>query len=107
MGVSPCDFFGLKSEFRKEQLYFKNNNGNYEAAITLVELVTAFDDLNLYRRIEKPIEWWDDLVEYIERTTEDSGYAELLKGEKLHIEATMNRDQWCDFARILLEQNED
>jgi hypothetical protein len=52
---APCDFFDLKSEFRGEELSFINGDGDYEAATTLVELVTGFDNMNLYRRIETPI----------------------------------------------------
>ena len=57
-------------------------------------------------KLENPIEWWEDLVECIDNTTDGSGYAESIKGEKLHVNASMTRDQWCDFARILLEQGE-
>ena len=71
---------------------------------TFAHLGACFDTGKVYRRVETPIEWWEDLVEYIEKATEDSGYAELTKGEKLHVEASMSRDKWCDFARILIEQ---
>ena len=60
----------------------------------------------LYRRVETPVEWWEDLIQHVENTTEDSGYAQLVRGEKLHVEATMTRDQWRSFARILLEKGE-
>ena len=58
---APCDFFDLKHEFRKEQLFFKNEIGKHETATTLVELVAAFDGLNLYRKVETEIDWRDEL----------------------------------------------
>ena len=64
-------------------------------------------NLSIYRRIETPIEWWEDLVDYIGKATEDSGFAEPIKDEKLYVNASMSRDKWCDFARILLEQGKD
>lgn len=56
---------------------------------------------DLYRKIETPIEWWEDAVEFVKPL----GHSEIVNGQLL-VEAAMTRDQWCDFARILLEQGE-
>ena len=100
-------------------LLFVKNDDEYTECIVICwhphrpEIVVETDEMigtatleDLYRKVEKPIEWWEDLVECIDNTTDGSGYAESIKGEKLHVTASMTRDQWCDFARILLEQGE-
>ncbi len=54
-----------------------------------------------HERIETPIEWWEDAAEFINQ----HGFAGFANG-KLEAQVSMTRDQWCDFARILLEQGE-
>ena len=71
---------------------------------SIAHLAACYDVGSIYRRVETHIEWWEDLVEHIEKTTEDSGYAQLINGERLHVEATMTREQWRDFAKIILKQ---
>ncbi len=60
--------------------------------------------LSFYRRIETPVEWWEDASEFINQTDDDN-CSSIMEG-KLHVNATLTQDQWCDFARILLEQGE-
>ncbi len=57
-----------------------------------------------HERIETPIEWWEDASEFINQT-DDNNCSSIMEG-KLHVSATLTQDQWCDFARILLEQGE-
>ncbi|AUR85649.1 hypothetical protein NVP1079O_05 [Vibrio phage 1.079.O._10N.286.45.E9] len=65
--------------------------------------VTRLDELlcgnAIYRRIETPTEWWEDASEFIKPL----GHSEVVSGQLL-VEAAMTRKQWCEFARILLEQ---
>ncbi len=56
---------------------------------------------SFYRCIETPIEWWEDAAEFINQ----HGFAGFANGN-LEAQVSMTRDQWCDFARILLEQGE-
>ncbi len=64
---------------------------------------------DLYRKIETPIEWWEDandlLGELANLSLDDDGVLQLTM-EKGQVGFGMSRDKWCDFARILLEQGE-
>ncbi|MCP3679376.1 MAG: hypothetical protein GY782_03560 [Gammaproteobacteria bacterium] len=73
--------------------------------------VTRLDELlcgnAIYRRIEvTKRDWWEDVCDFIDKATDESGIAEPFKIGSLNVNAKMTRDQWCDFARILLEQEE-
>ncbi len=65
--------------------------------------------LSFYRRIETPIEWWEDandlLGDLANLSLDDDGVLQLTM-EKGQVGFGMSRDKWCDFARILLEQGE-
>ncbi len=100
--------FALEADFNAGILFRKNEfaGHGYLKCETEDDVAYAASNEMLYRKVIKPIEWWEDLVECIDNTTDGSGYAESIKGEKLHVNASMTRDQWCDFARILLEQGE-
>lgn len=58
-----------------------------------------------YRKVERPVEWWDDVVEFIVENDDDdlSAYFDKQSGN-LRVNTNLPRDKWCDFARILLEQ---
>ncbi len=60
-----------------------------------------------HERIETPIEWWEDandlLGELANLSLDDDGVLQLTM-EKGQVGFGMSRDKWCDFARILLEQ---
>ena len=67
-------------------------------------------ELKLHSRIETPIEWWEDALQFVKDNAENKitvCESEIYHGGELFIKASMNRDKWCDFARILLEQSED
>ena len=100
--------FALEADFNAGILFRKNEfaGHGYLKCETEDDVAYAASNEMLYRKVKKPIEWWEDLAECIDKTTDGSGYAESIKGEKLHVTASMTRDQWCDFARILLEQGE-
>lgn len=106
--IVECFSFALEADFNAGILFRPNelDGQGYLKCETEDDVAYAAANEMLFRKVTKPIEWWEDLVEYIEKTTDDSGYAESKKGEKLNIVASMTRDQWCDFARILLEQGE-
>lgn len=59
---------------------------------------------DLHRKVIKPIEWWEDAVDYVNK--EDSFGGARFEDGHLIVDGKMTRDQWCDFARILLEQGE-
>ncbi|AUR86840.1 hypothetical protein NVP1090B_05 [Vibrio phage 1.090.B._10N.286.48.F1] len=85
-----------KGEFKFDasRLLFVNHNG---ADMKIAHLTNH----EFYRRIETPTEWWEDASEFIKPL----GHSEVVSGQLL-VEAAMTRKQWCDFARILLEQGE-
>ena len=59
----------------------------------------------IYRRIEKPVDWRDELNDYINDVS-DRNEMSPPKSEMIGIKmkVSMTYDQWCDFARIILEQ---
>lgn len=63
------------------------------------------DNEPFYRKVERPVEWWEDAVEFVkENACNMNAIARNLADDGLYVEAKMSRDQWCDFARIILEQ---
>ena len=100
--LSLCDFI---EGFQAGKLFYYQG-GEYHQIETERQAMFHASRDSYFVEVEKTIEWWEDLVECIDNTTDGSGYAESIKGEKLHVNASMTRDQWCDFARILLEQGE-
>lgn len=57
-----------------------------------------------YRKVTKPIEWYEDAIEFASMCEHVDGV--IANENALSIKGSMSRDQWCDFARILLEQGE-
>ena len=61
----------------------------------------------LCRRIETPIEWWEDAVDFAKQCKHVNTAVYLRECDSIDIDGSMTRDEACDFARILLEQGED
>lgn len=57
-----------------------------------------------YRKVTKPIEWYEDAIEFASMCEHVSSV--IASEDAMSIKGSMTRDQWCDFARILLEQGE-
>ncbi len=94
----------IKSYEINDDLYYcASSTPTYEKmkAGNMKNLLDYSMPVKLYRKIETPIEWWEDASEFVKPT----GHSEIVNGQLL-VEAAMTRDQWCDFARILLEQGE-
>ena len=92
----------LYTQNAKVELYFDEFNGKMKGKNSNGHSWDVVIDHGTYlRRIETPIEWWEDAAEFINQ----HGFAGFANG-KLEAQVSMTRDQWCDFARILLEQGE-
>lgn len=97
-------FFDLKDDFENGNLFFKaDTDGEYHRVSAIKVLGLNFDKSNLYRKVERPVEWWEDAASHMANI---HNTASVYNEEKdtLAVHASMTRDQWCDFARILLEQ---
>ncbi len=87
------------------ELYFDEFSGKMKGKNSKgLSWDVVIDQGTYLRRIETPIEWWEDASEFINQTDDDN-CSSIMEG-KLHVNATLTQDQWCDFARILLEQGE-
>lgn len=71
----------------------------FDGVFNLAMAISQGDQL--YRKVERPVEWFDDAVEYLNQNRQSGSCDEQ---GVLSVGADMTRDQWCDFARILLEQ---
>ncbi len=88
-----------------EQWFIKVSDDQYAPIHDWFVVAETLRAHNLvYQRIETPIEWWEDASDFINQTDDDN-CSSIMEG-KLHVNATLTQDQWCDFARILLEQGE-
>jgi hypothetical protein len=81
--------------------FYPDDKGCGDRINSVRYLALAYGNNSLYRKVETPIEWWEDVVDYVNQ----HGFAEFVNG-KLAIQVSMTRDQSCDLARILLEQGE-
>ncbi len=75
----------------------------FDGVFNLAMAISQGDQL--YRKVERPVEWWEDAVEFIVENDDDdlSSYFDKQSGN-LRVNTNLPRDKWCDFARILLEQ---
>lgn len=92
----------MNPEFILSGVYQKLSDGSYSELTLFADVITYKDEL--YRKVEKPIEWWEDAADYVNKEYSFGG-ARFEDGY-LIVDGKMTRDQWCDFARILLEQGE-
>lgn len=95
--------FDLKGDLESGALHSKNSHGIYTPYTCEGLMVRDFLEYGVYRKVEKPIEWWEDLRDYVDDVTNGNKLS-TPEQEMLEVNAAMTRDQWCDFARILLEQ---
>lgn len=93
--------FDLKDEFESLNLYDSDRS-----VISDVDyLAELFAEGEIYRKVERPVEWWEDALEYVVSLSDDdimNEYDHL--SESISIKVSMNRKQAQDFARIILEQ---
>ncbi len=110
--ITDTGFFDLKGEFQSRGIFFNESvtdTPDYVTAMDVKELAHHFLHKNLFRRIETPIEWWEDAAEFMSELaelsiTEDGDLRVMMLKDQIGF--GMSRDKWCDFARILLEQGE-
>ena len=60
---------------------------------------------DLHRKVEKPIEWWEDAAEFA-NNSDDMLVQYNKEDDSISMLGTFSRNDACDFARILLEQGE-
>lgn len=79
------------------------------AGVLSLEIIDKNKD-SIYRKVERPIEWWENACDYaskighsqpIEATVSLDNSREYL----LHVNAMMTKWQWCEFARIILGED--
>lgn len=106
--------FDLKDEFCAGLLFTKKFNQEWHQIKTeeqLGNLLSMNDDPTkngIYRKVERPVEWWEDAAEFVkENSCNLHPKANHLDDGGFYVESKMTRDQWCDFARILLEQEDE
>ncbi len=108
-----CELIGGNSLYtpdKRVELYFDEFSGKMKGKNSSGSSWDIVIDHGTYlRRIETPIEWWEDandlLGELANLSLDDDGVLQLTM-EKGQVGFGMSRDKWCDFARILLEQGE-
>ncbi len=92
-----------------EVFYCENSIGDKSALEMYGAISMHRHSDSLFRRIETPIEWWEDAAEFMSELaelsiTEDGDLRVMMLKDQIGF--GMSRDKWCDFARILLEQGE-
>ncbi|AUR98085.1 hypothetical protein NVP1247A_11 [Vibrio phage 1.247.A._10N.261.54.E12] len=95
---------------KRVELYFDEFSGKMKGKNSKgLSWDVVIDHGTYLRRIETPIEWWEDandlLGDLANLSLDDDGVLQLTM-EKGQVGFGMSRDKWCDFARILLEQGE-
>ena len=110
----PCEYGDKQSnkvydfEQGKElfRCFMSDRAYNYVKIETLEEIFNSIiEDEPLYVRVTKPIEWWEDAVEFAQHG-EDMASQYNEDSNSIYLCGTFSREEACDFARILLEQGE-
>ncbi|QGF20985.1 hypothetical protein PP409_gp03 [Vibrio phage Seahorse] len=108
---SNFNVWDLKPLLDNGELYSKTSDGEYDqySKSSPTYMLRHFMEYGVYRKVERQVEWWEDAVEYLNSKGgfDASGNSEEGLWIRLKANTTgvaMTRDQWCDFARILLEQ---
>ncbi|QIW88949.1 hypothetical protein phiV208_19 [Vibrio phage phiV208] len=101
--------FDLKGEFKLGVLYC-GHDGSYVPVSVDSFLADCYSQGKLYRKVERPVEWWEDAVEYIRSLNGEANAIDFTDassdGKKMamNISVVLDERQAKDFARILLEQ---
>mgnify|MGYP001770909124 CR=1 FL=1 len=72
--------------------------------------IGSLRDMEVYRKVERPVEWLDDAVEYIRSLNGEANAIDFTDAESdgkkmaINISVVLDERQAKDFARILLEQ---
>lgn len=82
---------------------FKTASDELQIEKVNVIALRASSGYDFYRKVERPAEWWEDPASHMANIHNTASVYNEEKGT-LAVHASMTRDQWCDFARILLEQ---
>ena len=96
--LSLCDFI---EGFQAGKLFYYQG-GEYHQIETERQAMFHASRDSYFVEVEKTIEWWEDAADYVNK--EDSFGGARFEDGHLIVDGNMTRDQWCDFARILLEQ---
>ena len=63
--------------------------------------IVNFDHYEFFKRVETPTDKWDDANDYV-RSISNSNHA-IEEDDDFIVDARMTKEQWLDFAHILLE----
>lgn len=96
--------FDLKDEFERGELY-SDKDGKFKVE-ELAHLGACCQTGLIYRKVERPVEWWEDAVEFA-NNCEDMTSEYNKDSDSIYLYGTFSRDESCDFARILLEQEDE
>jgi len=90
------DFFFLKGEFERGELYFLGNEDNYHVCETIVDLSIAKYSDKCYRKIETPMDWKEILMETLPK---GHGVIDSTIPYHIDINGVYNKEQ----AKVLAE----
>ena len=102
---SNFNVWDLKPLLENGELYSKTSKGDYVlySANAPTYMLMHFNEYGVYRKVDRSVEWWEDAAEFVgENACNMSAIARILADDGLYVEAKMTRDQWLDFARVLL-----
>jgi len=97
----------LKDEFENGNLHYNFGDDEWFTYKDEPSFAIGFKECNVYRKVDRPVEWWKDAAEFVNLNNQLEGKINAVlcaNGDHFRVRASMTRDQWCDFARILLEQ---
>jgi hypothetical protein len=109
---SSFNVWDLKSLLENGELYSKTSTGEYDqySKSSQTYMLRHFMEYGVYRKVERPVEWWDDAVEYIRSLNGEANAIDFTDAESdgkkmaINISVVLDERQAKDFARILLEQ---
>lgn len=95
--------FDLRDEFERGELYFKCSEGDWVQAVHESEVVHFLNNCALYRKIEKEIDWRDEVMKYLFEN--DYHNSRIETNDWVEIKQSFKNDEFLEMCRVALRAN--
>lgn len=94
--------FDLRDEFERGELYF-DQGGEYLPCNTEAEFVYGLIHGRIYRKVEKEIDWREEVMEYL--YSNDYHLSKITDGDWIEINQNFKNEEFLELCRVALRAN--